>query len=364
MKTSKKFILTFAGDTSLGEWYLLKPGKKELRERLEKNPFSFFQGVKSLVENSDCLILNIETVIYDNPYNSLEGKKYPNYDHPARIIDVLRKLGVTTASLANNHTMDFGREVMLYTKSKLEAAGIEAFGAGKDISEASRPYKLKLKGECSTKNVYVFAAMSAARRYRVGYNFFANKENPGVNQLSQSRMYKEISNLREKDPGAIIIVCPHWQGFDYKWVSENLKVQEKCRSFIEAGADYLFGHGPHMVNHIEKYQNGTIAYSIGNFVFNSPGRYKEFKVPPFSLVVKLVIMESNGVWTISPYFYPTVTDNKSTGYTVVPVNYEQAIELNRILNDRANEIDMDVSNGIGNNETGFFLTVESKNTHH
>ncbi|MBU5594377.1 CapA family protein [Amphibacillus sp. MSJ-3] len=316
MSNEKTYTISFAGDTSLGEWYLRKPGKEDLVDRLESNPLSFFEGVKPLVEKSDHFILNLETVLENKPKQVLEGKEYPNYDQPDRTLKVLKDLGVTAVSLANNHTMDFGEKVLLKTIKQLKKEKINTFGAGKSIKEASAPLKISLKGKKGNKNVYVFTGMRAGKRYRE-YGFFAEDKKPGVNNLPQKGLSRKISRLRKKDPESIIIVCPHWQGLDYKWASEHSRIQKRCRAFIDAGANYIFAHGTHMLNDIEQYHGGTIAYSIGNFVFNSPGRYSKMQAPPYSLIVNMEIRENNdGTWSVDNKFYPIITDNKATNFNV------------------------------------------------
>jgi hypothetical protein len=64
---------------------------------------------------------------------------------------------------------------------------------------------------------------------------------------------------------------------------------------------------------------GIIACSIGNFVFNSPGRYRKMQAPPYSFIVKLHITENEGQWHVAPCFYPIVSDNLTTGFQVRPV---------------------------------------------
>lgn len=60
--------------------------------------------------------------------------------------------------------------------------------------------------------------------------------------------------------------------------------------------------------------NHWVFYSIGNFVFNSPGKYKELKAPPYSFIVNLAFeFNNNNIW-ISPHLYPIVTDNRQTKY--------------------------------------------------
>lgn len=327
---SKKYTITFAGDTSLGDWYLDKPKRKSELKRLNHNSLSFFEGVKPLVQSSDHFILNLETVLAEKPSGFIDGKQYPNYDNPKRTLNALKDLGVSAVSLANNHTMDFGPKVMMQTLKQLNKAGIESYGAGKNLKEASKPLKIKLKGKKNNKNVHLITGMRASKRYTEDYGFIADKRKPGVNSLSLEGITNEIKKIRKRDSKAIIIVSPHWQGLDYKWVTS--KIEKRCRQFLEEGADFVFAHGTHMANHIEKNENGTIVYSIGNFVFNSPGRYKKLQAPPYSLITKLQITENKGKWSIEPEFYPIVTDNRLTDFNVRKVNKLESNELLNILN--------------------------------
>lgn len=348
---SKKFTITFAGDTSLGDWYLKKPNRKNELKRLNENPLSYFDGVKSLVQPSDYFILNLETVLAENPSGFVQGKQYPNYDNPERTLNALKHLGVSAVSLANNHTMDFGSNVLKETMKKLKKSGIKTFGAGKHTKEASKPLKIEVKGKKDNKNIYVITGMRASRRYREDYSFFAKQKKPGVNSLSTKRITNEIKKIRKRDSKAIIVVCPHWQGIDYKWVST--KVEEKCRNFLHEGADFVFAHGTHMANHIEKTDKGTIVYSMGNFVFNSPGRYKKMQAPPYSLIIELNIEENEGKWQVEPLFYPIVTDNRLTKFNVRMANKLESNELLNILNSK-----------MTNNPTGILETIKSNNTYY
>ncbi len=312
MIMSKPFTITFAGDTSLGDWYLQKPNRAAERERLEQDPFSFLEQTAALFKESSFSILNLETVLAENPSGFLEGKQYPNWDHPERTTKVLKKLGVDAVSLANNHTMDFGTDILIDTIKQLDRAGIKSFGAGSSKSEAVKPLKIEVKSGLKKNHVYVFTGMKASRRYREDYGFMAKKDKPGINSLNENRMIQKIKETRAEDPDACIVICPHWQGSDYKWI--KAANETKCRKFIDAGADFVFAHGTHMANHIEKYENGIIAYSIGNFVFNSPGRYAKMDAPPYSLIVQLTAEHTDNGWKFQPAFYPIVTDNRKTGF--------------------------------------------------
>ncbi|PLT27784.1 CapA family protein [Peribacillus deserti] len=332
---NEKYSITFGGDTSLGDYYLRKFEKdKSPLLRLSNDPASFFEGVKPLVENSTHLILNFESVLAENPKKVYKSKQYPNYDNPKRTLEVLNGLGVTAVNLANNHSNDFGSEIMLNTVQQLNDAGINSFGVGANILEASKPLRIQLMGGETTKSVYILAGLLASQRYWKDYSFSAEQEKPGVCPFKIKSIKKRITNLRSEDPTAIIVVCPHWQGYDYKRVPQ--KIKKICRELIDAGANYVLAHGTHMINPLEKRGEGIIAYSIGNFIFNSPGRYQKYKAPPYSFIVRLEIEERNGKWDIKERFYPIQSDPRRTGYNNRPVNESEAEEIQQILIEKSN----------------------------
>ena len=355
----KKFTITFGGDTSLGDYYVQMTKDKSLLDRLENNPLSFFAGVRPLTDGSDHFIVNLETVLADNPTTSLDGKEYPNWDSPERTVSVLKQLGVTAVSLSNNHALDFGPEVMQKTCEHLKDAGIEYFGAGDNTKEALLPLKLELRGEKSNKKVYIFNGMRASKRYWVDYSFAADETKPGVNPLDLNLLLPTIAELRQKEPDALLIVCPHWQGRDYKWVTSE--IVDICRSLIVFGADYVFAHGTHTANHLEKTSRGTIAFSIGNFIFNSRGRYSKLNALPYSMLVRLQIEENNGGWKAEPHFYPIVTDNRKTGFNVRLADSKECYELYGKLIKKT-----DNANGFitiyekSKDQHGYFFSVKNK----
>jgi UDP-N-acetylmuramyl pentapeptide synthase/poly-gamma-glutamate capsule biosynthesis protein CapA/YwtB (metallophosphatase superfamily) len=308
---SKPFTITFCGDTSLGYYYLEKYRHKypEAHERLQSNPMSFFEGIKPLLEDSDEIIVNLETVLSKNPGEPIAGKEYPGCDDPETTIRVLKELGVTAVTLANNHTMDFGPDRLLAMIDLLEKNAISVIGAGKNIKEARKPYKVTGNVDGRQLNVYILNGMRATKRYSE-YGFFAGKDAPGIANTSFKAMSRSIREIRKKDPEAMVVVCPHWQGIDYKDTDEHHR--EWCRNIIDAGASHVIGHGSHKEDLIEEYNGGTIFYSIGNFIFNSPGRYHSKTAEPYSLIVKSSFIRDRALFSAARI----TTDNRLTGFQV------------------------------------------------
>ena len=327
----KKYVISLAGDTSMGNWYIENSGNEELMKRLRDRPESFFDGVRPIIDSSDHIILNLETVLEESPTIYFKEKKFPNWDSPAWTIKILKSIGVTAVSLANNHTMDFGYEVMLKTKRILEDNGIKVFGAGVNEQDALEPLKITLTGERSKKNIYILSGMRASRRYREEFNFFASNSSPGIGSLNIDRINQMVNKIRSEDSKALIILYPHWQGIDYQWASDSQAIREICSDLVKSGINYIIGHGPHMINNFERIGQGTIAYSIGNFVFNSNGRYQRMQAPPFSAIAKLYFEEDESDWKIRSRFYTIVTDNRYTNYQTRGINEPENENLTNIL---------------------------------
>lgn len=353
----KKYTICFAGDTSLGDWFLKQKGKKNEFERLTTEPMSFFHELKPLVTETDHFILNLETVLEQDPPQMFESKKYPNWDDPVRTLTALKSIGVTAVSLCNNHTMDFGEAVMLRTKKRLEEAGVAVFGAGKDEAEASEPYRITLQGEDSTQNVYLFAGLKESRRYREKYGFIAGKEKPGVNSIDDNKIKSIMEVIRKEDPNGILILYPHWQGQDYLWASDNEDIKAFCMGWMEAGADVIIGHGTHTVDTFARNENGLLAYSIGNFVYNSPGRYNQLPAPPYSFVIRVEFEEREGKWAFVEKVYPILTDNRTSQYRSRPVQENEALDLKKILSAK---VSGHGSVLVKQDDRGFYLVFENE----
>ncbi|MFO7843627.1 MAG: CapA family protein [Bacteroidales bacterium] len=349
----KQFTITFAGNTTIGGYYLGKRKNESCIERLEDDPFSTIHDLKPLIENSDHLILNLNTALTKstakphNLENLHKNEDYYNWGMAERIVPVLKHLGVTAVNRANKNTAGFGAELMLETCRHLQEAGIESFGAGTNINEASKPLQIVLKGESSTLKAYVFAGMWVSRPSLNDNLYFADDNNAGVNIFSLRKMTESVIRLREKEPDALIIVCPHWQEFNYEKLSP--KIKNVCRSLIVAGANFVFAHGGPMADSIEKTDKGVIAFSIGNFLVNSSDNTDSPNGLPYSFVVKLKVSENKQGWFLEPCFYPIVAGDKTSGFNLRMVTRNEYGSLYQYLN-----LKNDNSNG--------FTTIIKKKT--
>jgi UDP-N-acetylmuramoyl-tripeptide--D-alanyl-D-alanine ligase len=328
---SKVASLVFVGDTSLGDCYLAKPQLSEQAQRLEENPWSFVESLAPLLDSKSLLVANLETVLGEGLADPFGGmKEYQGWDRPERTLTILQRLGVDVVSLANNHTKDYGSAPLLATIAHLKSAGILAFGAGANAAEAAKP----LSFAAPFGNLHIFAGFQLGENYARKWNFYASHDAPGVNPLSSDAttgVLAAIARTRANDPGSVIIVYPHW-GKNYAWASERMI--ELNNGMLSAGADFVIGHGAHQMQEIISGPEGAGIFSLGNFVFNSPGRYRKYNAPPFSLVARLDLERQASGIAAHLRLYPIASDNRETGFRPRPVNEREAAEAYDLLAGR------------------------------
>ncbi|MBY8964310.1 CapA family protein [Algiphilus sp. NNCM1] len=312
--------LTFAGDFSLGDCYLQrlqrrKPGSSAYRRLLE-DPMRFVTALRPLFGGDRIGIVNLETVLTRASVSPLEGRKdYLGQDDPGRTIAVLQALGVWGVSLANNHSKDFGDAGLLETMHHLAIGGIRFFGAG-DKAGARMPCYV---GMAAGRPVYVIASMQYRSRYAREYDYFAHGAQLGVDSFDPNSMARRIRALRQREAKAWIIVFPHW-GRNYRMRDDAMRAA--AEAWVRAGADLILGHGAHALQECDCVSGVPVCYSLGNVVFNSPGRYRQHGMHPYSAIAQVELETDR----LSLRLYPTLTDNRVTDYQVALAQHTQAAE--------------------------------------
>ncbi len=172
-----------------------------------------------------------------------------------RFVEGLLFAGFDAVTLANNHIFDWGREALRDTVGILHNADIHTVGAGRNEEEANAPLIVDLPG---------------ARVAFVGYtnlnpkSYEAQGDRAGTSNSDAEVLLAAVRRLhREAD---VVVVTVHW-GQEYR-----TRATDAQRAFgeqlIDAGADLVVGHHPHVVEELQQYHGGWIAYSLGNFVFD------------------------------------------------------------------------------------------------
>jgi len=138
----------------------------------------------------------------------------------------------------------------------LEKAGIHGVGAGRNMAEARTPVYM-VKGGVTV----AFLAYSLT----FPEEFWAGPDKPGTAFGQEQDVRADVAAARQK--ADIVVVSFHW-GQEGKTELRDYQVQ-LAHAAIDAGANAVLGHHPHILQAVERYQDGVILYSLGNFAFGS-----------------------------------------------------------------------------------------------
>jgi len=315
--------ITFLGDTHFGESYQFDPKYNDGGNVIRENGYEyFFEHVKNLLLASDYTVINLETPLVKPLIpTTFSGKPYLHWSNPELSVLYFSKYNIDAVSLGNNHTMDYSTGGLNSTVNILSKNNIEFFGGGINTKEALKPLIKIINGF----RFAVFGGFEYRKSYDSLYNFYAKDTSGGVNMLDVETISSQIKELKAADPGIFVIIFPHWGG-NYKPVKDRQKVT--AHRLIEAGADLIIGHGAHTLQEIEEYKSKIILYSIGNFIFNAPGRFSSTGTKPYGLACQLLINDSD----ISMKLFPFLTDNKETGYQITPLEDDMLDDCHKFLN--------------------------------
>jgi len=215
--------------------------------------------VAARLKRADVTVGNLESNLSQSG-SPAPGKDVTFRGHPKGIVG-LRASGFDFVALGNNHVLDYGAASLRDTLASLDAAGIQHAGAGMDRSAAWKPAVVKRNG--ATIAFLSFSQVLPA-------NFIATDSRPG---LARGRGNADDVALAIKDAKArydYVIVSFHW-GVEYKDYANGDQVRDARRA-VDAGADMVLSHHPHVIQGIEIYKRKLIAYSLGDFVFDHYSR--------------------------------------------------------------------------------------------
>jgi poly-gamma-glutamate synthesis protein (capsule biosynthesis protein) len=210
----------------------------------------------SVLRKADVRIANLECVLAAGG-EPAPGKTFHFRSEPTNV-ESLRRAGIDLVSLANNHVLDFGPDAFREMPPLLDAAGILHAGAGMDAEAARRPAVLRAAG--TTIRLIAFTDNQP--------DWEADR-NPGVYYVpvaDADRRTTELLDLvrRTKSLTGLLIVSAHWGA---NWGSAvPSEHRALAHALVQAGADVVFGHSPHVFRGVELYRNRPILYSAGDFV--------------------------------------------------------------------------------------------------
>ncbi|WP_165855278.1 CapA family protein [Marinobacter sp. JSM 1782161] len=243
------------GDVSLGDHPVCVG--HGMRTAFEKEGANVLAAAQPYFRKSDVALANLETVTTNRGFNrfwlpSFEMRGNPNH------LGYLKSAGIGVVGVANNHAMQHGRNAFEDMTASLHEQGLSVIGLD---NESSRTNCHEYVHETGERSLFVAFSMRPEEwtkdpvKYSLRENF--------------ADLLEEVRSLRSECDG--FLVCSmHW-GLEFIDFPSEQQVAFG-RALIDSGVDVVLGHHPHVLQPIERYKNGLIFYSLGNFVFDLWGR--------------------------------------------------------------------------------------------
>ncbi len=295
------------------------------------DPESLFVKVRPVLAEADILFGNLEAAPSEKGSVTTKAAAVRS---PKKSLQAIASAGFTVMSVANNHFMDHGVEGMRECLASLRQAGIAYAGAGNNVAEALEPAFVECKG---TRVAFVACnyffpplwSVSGAAKGRPGVApiyTHAELDPPHVYLPHLEAVKQQIAKARSE---ADIVVASTHGGLS--WVQAVVGYQKTInRAMIDAGADLVLGHHPHILQAIEVYKGKVICYSLAEFGLELP---LPIALEPQSILLKVEIRDK-AIRRVS--FVPVYMERERTPEFTSPGTPE-GMEITRMMAELSRE---------------------------
>lgn len=216
---------------------------RNVRARMAKgiDPFSSLRTL-DIMRDYSIRMLNLEGPIVEMPRQKCQQKAY-NFQFDADTTTDLTNEGFTLVTIGNNHIFDCYQTGLDATVNYLKEAKIGMIG----YPAIERSYETVITDE-------------GTRVALVGID-------TTIGVVPASKVAPLINKLRETHD--VIVISAHW-GVEYA-PRNSVEQKQLAHEWIDAGADLIIGHHPHVIENMEVYHGKAIFYSLGNFIFDQIG---------------------------------------------------------------------------------------------
>jgi len=303
---------------------LIAVGDISLRTRSDRYPF---EKVKGVFQDKDILFGNLETVLSNR--GKVAEKAVVLHTSPDKMV-WLKDAGFDIVNIANNHIMDLGVEGFNETLDVLNQNNLNFIG-------------------CSNHKFNQSYAVIKVNNTKIGFLAYYeggfNKPQKGalVNGMNEDNIIKDIRNLKPECD--VIVLSLHW-GIENVFYPSPKQI-DLAHKLIDSGATIILGHHPHVIQGIEEYKNGLIAYSLGNFQFGPSISYSPNN-QSFILSIELTKSGFNQSFILSI----ELTKSGLEAYDIIPVKidddfvpYAPAEEEQEEIRQFISEISQHIING-------------------
>jgi poly-gamma-glutamate synthesis protein (capsule biosynthesis protein) len=259
---------------------------RNVKKRIEENNSDYVLEKLAGQENRFFQGMDIVSANLEGPFaNSRRATtKSIAFRFDPALIPMLKKYNFSLLDLANNHALDMSREAFEESKTNLKNAGIDFYGIGYGISDDA--YFAKEVGGVILSFVGVDDTLTPVNEEKL------------LSLIKKGEAESEFT-----------VVNIHW-GAEYATLKSNSRQQDLAHQMIDAGADLIIGHHPHVIQEMEIYHNRPIFYSLGNFIFD---QYFSVDTQQGLSVGSVFSINEQGQKGISLYVYPVESANSQQG---------------------------------------------------
>ncbi len=250
-KRTPSLELAFVGDVIFGRY------RASGYDPIPEGEHQVFDEIQPDLE-ADVLVGNLETpVVRDLPADSPIGSRF-RFGASKAHAEHLVKAGFDAMSLANNHWYDQRKLGVEQTPEVLTELGIVPLGAAQTEEPIFRVDTVEKNG------------------WRLGFIAITTRTNspireglPIIPYLPTDEIPTKIVPLVEQARANhdLVIIMVHW-GDEYAEAPSFVQVKA-AHALVDAGATMVIGHHPHVLQAVERYKDGLVAYSLGNFLFEN-----------------------------------------------------------------------------------------------
>ncbi|MFI5735041.1 CapA family protein [Kribbella sp. NPDC051587] len=239
--------IAFAGDVNFED---------RAGELLDKSPASAVGPVSGQLASADLAIVNLETPVTTR--GAAQQKRYL-FRTDARAVNALKSAGVDLVSLANNHTLDYGRTGLADTMSAAARGGLGTVGAGVNASRAYAPWRTTIRG--IRVSVLAFSQVED-----LADQWVATPSRSGLAMAIDNRA--ALAAVRAARAASdVVIVVPHW-GSEHNHCPTHVQ-QTFASELAKAGADVILGSHAHVLQGQGYLGRTFVAYGMGNFLWGA-----------------------------------------------------------------------------------------------
>ena len=275
-------------DAKMGNGYDFKPMLKH---------------IKPIIKKYDLAYYNQETILGGT---EIGLSTYPCFNSPYEVGDAFLDAGFNIVSLANNHTLDRGKQAIINSRK---------YWNSKDVLVSGSATSQKERDNIPIKEVNNIKYTMLA--YTTTTNGIRNPNDYYVNIYNKEQVKKDIKKVRDKVD--VLLVSMHW-GVEYNYgITEEQREIAKYLSSL--GVDIVIGSHPHVIEPIDYIDNTLVIYSLGNFISAQRGAEKLTGLMVSVDIEKNISGEKSLITISDPkaeLIYTYSTYNPRTNYRVYP----------------------------------------------